>query len=494
MKRFVASVCMLTALNCSASQKPNIIFILADDMGFGDASCLNPEAKFQTPHLDSLAANGLTLSDAHSSSGVCTPSRYSVLTGRYCWRTWLKRGVFGGYNGALINDGRETIASALKAEGYKTACIGKWHVGMDFPTTDGKPAKQIGMKKGEEISTNIDWAGKIERSPISNGFDYFYGISASLDFPPYVYIENDRFTETPTTLKASHRWGPATADFEAVNVMGELTDKVIEFIDENASGNQPFFIYFPLTSPHNPRVPTKEWQNKSGIGSFGDFCMQTDHHVGEIMQALKERGIDENTLVVFSSDNGCENLAYDQFLKTGHSSSGQFRGVKRDTWEGGHRVPTFVHWPAKIKGGRISDETVCLTDFMPTFAAIAGHKLAANEAEDGVNLLPLLTGEKLEKPLREATIHHSLSGVFAIRQGDWVFIDAPTGSDRKNEPAAYAKARGYQPHNQAGELYDLSVDIEQKRNVYAEYPERVQQMKALLEKYKSQPRKTPVAK
>lgn len=445
-----------------------------------------------------MAAGGLTLTDAHTSSGVCTPSRYSILTGRYCWRSNMKRGVLGGYSPALIEEGRETMASVLKAQGYNTACIGKWHLGMSLPTTDGQKAKQVGggtityangkkfVDEGE-MSTNVDWSGKIKRSPISNGFEMFFGINGSLDMPPYVYIEKDRFTGTPTTIKAFHRPGPAMADFEAVNVIPELADKLVEYIGEQTPAT-PFFVYFPITGPHNPVVPTKEWQGKSGIGFYGDFCMQINHHVGQIMQALKDQGMDQNTLVVFSSDNGVENHGYDLFKTTGHASSGDFRGVKRDLWEGGHRVPTFVHWPDGIKAGSISDEAVCLTDFMPTFADITGAKLSKDAAEDGTSILSVLKGATFKTPLREGTVHHSLKGEFAIRVGDWVFIDALNGNDRDNEPEWYAEARGYIAHGQPGEFYNLSVDPEQKKNVYAEHPEKVEQMKALLEKYKTEER------
>ena len=475
--------------------KPNIVFIFADDMGYGDVSCLNPEARFKTPNLDALAASGLTLTDAHTSSGVCTPSRYSVLTGRYCWRSRMKRGVLGGYSPALIEDGRETMASVLKAQGYVTACIGKWHLGMNFPTTDGLKAEQKGgstiryvdgMKVADKkgtMTTNVDWSGRIEKTPTSNGFDCFFGINGSLDMPPYVYIENDRFVGTPTEIKAFHRPGPAHKRFEAVNVLPELTGKLIDYIGRQTE-RTPFFVYFPITGPHNPVVPTKGFQGKSGVGRYGDFCMQIDHHVGQIIQALKDKGLYENTLVVFSSDNGVENHGYNLLRDTGHASSAQFRGVKRDLWEGGHRVPTCVSWPAGIQAGRISDETVCLTDFMPTFAELTGYALPDGAAEDGVSILPLLKDEAYAKPLRKATVHHSLQGEFAVRQGDWVFVDAPDGNDRDNEPEWLKELRGYKAHNHPGELFNLAEDPSQKHNLYAQYPERVKQMKALLEKCK----------
>lgn len=492
------------AVQAEKSERPNIIFIFADDMGYGDVSRFNPVSKFKTPHLDALAARGMTLTNAHSSSGVCTPSRYSVMTGRYCWRSKMKRSVLGGYSPALIESGRETMASMLKKKGYATACIGKWHMGMDLPTTDGQRAKQVGgaqviytndkpslVEGTEPLTTNVDWTGKISHSPTSNGFDYFFGINGSLDMPPYVYIENDHFIGTPTEVKAFHRPGPALTDFEAVQVMPELTEKLVDYIGEQRA-DTPFFVYFPMTGPHNPVVPAKEWQGKSGIGAYGDFCMQIDHHIGQIMQALKDKGFDQNTLVVFSSDNGPESYTYELYKETGHAASAHLRGLKRDLWEGGHRVPTLVSWPAKIKAGGVSGETICLTDFMPTFADITGYVLAEDAAEDGVSLWPLLGGKNYVAPLREGTVHHSLTGEFALRMGDWVFIDNASGSDRDNEPEWYAVERGYQPHHQAGELYNLSEDLEQRQNVYAAYPEKVQQMKNQLEKYKKNARSVPV--
>lgn len=480
----VMSGCAFSAM---AGKNPNIVFILADDMGCGDVACLNAESKIPTPHLDALAAGGLTLTDAHTSSAVCTPSRYSIMTGRYCWRSKMKRGVLGGYSPALIEPGRETMASVLKNQGYNTACIGKWHLGMDLKTTDGKKPGQSGEEGGYHC--NLDWQAPIKNSPTSNGFDYFFGIAGSLDMPPYVYVENEHFIGAGTETKAFHRPGPALPAFEAYKVMDELTAKVTGYIAKQTA-QKPFFIYFAMTAPHNPRSPNKEFQGKSGIGPYPDLCMEVDHHVGQVMAALKAQGLARNTLVVFTSDNGCENLAYEQLKTTGHSSCGVFRGVKRDLWEGGHRVPTFVSWPGKITANTCSDETICLTDFMPTFAELTGYSMPDNAAEDGVSLLKLLKGESFKKPLRDGTVHHSLHGDFAIRQGDWVFIDAPDGDDRGTEPDWFKEMRGYTSHPYPGELFNLAEDLSEHKNLYGTCPERVQQMKALLEKYKSSNRST----
>lgn len=490
MKKTIYTLLSCTALTtASAVDRPNIVFILADDMGYGDVSCLNAESKLKTPHLDALAAGGMTLTDVHTSSAVCTPSRYSIMTGRYCWRSKMKRGVLSGYSPALIETGRETMASMLKAQGYNTACIGKWHLGMDLETTDGKKPDQTDEAGG--YTCNLDWAAPIKKSPTSNGFDYFYGITGSLDMPPYVYVENEHFVGEGTETKAFHRPGPAHADFEAFKVMDELTDKVTHYIGQQQA-DKPFFIYFAMTAPHNPRSPNKEFKGKSGVSPYGDLCMEVDHHVGQVMAALKAQGMDQNTLVVFTSDNGCENLAYDQLKTSGHSSCGVFRGVKRDLWEGGHRVPTFVSWPKEIQAGSATDETVCLTDFMTTFADLTGYALPKNAAEDGVSLLGLLKGATYDNTLRDATVHHSLHGDFAIRQGDWVFIDAPDGDDRDSEPDWFKELRGYTKDAFPGELFNLEDDLSERKNLYGTYPERVQKMKTLLEKYKTDSRSVAI--
>ncbi|MEI6809450.1 MAG: arylsulfatase, partial [bacterium] len=326
----------------AAEQKgelPNIVYILCDDLGYGDIKCLNSEGKIATPNVDKLAAGGMIFTDAHSGSSVCSPTRYGVLTGRYSWRTRLQSGVLDGYDAPLIDAQRLTVASLLKQKGYTTACFGKWHVGMKMPVGAG----------------NLT----VGQGPTTVGFDYYYGISASLDMPPFVFIENDHFTQAPTARKTWVRAGAAAPDFEAINVLPELTRKAVEFINSKASGSKdgrPFFMYVPFNSPHTPILPAKEWQGKSGISPYADFVMQTDSCVGEIMAALDKNGLAANTLVVFTSDNGCSPAAgIPELEKKGHHPNYIFRGHKADIWEGGHRIPFVCSWPAAIKAGMKTD-------------------------------------------------------------------------------------------------------------------------------------------
>lgn len=454
---------------------PNIIYILVDDMGYGDVSALNPESKIKTPNIDRLAKEGMAFTDAHSGSAVCTPTRYGILTGRYCWRTRLKQGVLYGYSKHLIEDNRMTVASLLKQNNYNTACVGKWHLGMDMATTNGKVPH-------EEYATNIDWNSKIKNSPTANGFDYFYGISASLDMPPYIFIENDRFVGECTTQKAFHRKGPAHKDFEAVDVLPEISRKAVEYI-EKQTAEKPFFAYIALTSPHTPVVPSKEYQGKSILGDYGDFCIQTDAVVGEICSALDKKGFTKNTIVIYASDNGCAPyIGVKELEQKGHYPSYIYRGYKADIFEGGHRIPFIARWPKKIKASSKSKEIICLTDLMATCAEIVGQKLPSNAAEDSYSILPAMLGQKLEKPIREATIHHSINGSFSIRQGKWKLELCP-GSGGWSDPKP-GDTKGLPPV----QLYDMGNDISEKINVYDKNPEVVEQLKILLQKYKQEGR------
>jgi len=465
----------------SSGKLPNIIYILADDMGYGDVSALNDESKIQTPNIDRLANEGMRFTDAHSGSAVCTPTRYGILTGRYCWRSRLKKGVLGGYSEPLIEDGRMTVATLLKQSGYNTACVGKWHLGMDMPTTDGKTP-------GPE---NTDWKGTIKNGPTAKGFDYFFGISASLDMDPYVYIENDRLTAVPDRIveesasPAFWREGPIAPDFEFIEVLPTLTDKATDYIDQQAKEGNPFFLYFPLPAPHTPIVPTPKFQGKSGLNPYADFVIQTDHTVGRILKALDRNKLTDNTLVIFTTDNGCSPQAkFPELEAQGHFPSYVFRGHKADIFEGGHRIPFVVRWPLRIKPAGKSDETICLTDLMATCAAIAGKKLGPDAGEDSYNLLPAMLGEKSKKPIREATVHHSINGSFSIRQGKWKLELCPGSGGWSDPKPKKAKSMGLP----SVQLYDLENDIGEKTNVQDKHPEIVKQLTALMEKYKSQDR------
>lgn len=458
---------------------PNIVFILADDMGYGDIRALAPNTcKFPTPALDAMVAQGMTFTEAHSGSAVCTPTRYGVLTGRYAWRSRLKRGVLLGFDRALIEDGRSTVASMLKAQGYTTACIGKWHLGMDMPTTDGKPAN----------AKNVNWKGRIRRSPIANGFDSYFGISASLDMPPFIWIRDDRFVGTCTTQKQWLRKGPAEASFEAVDVLPRLGAEAEKFILAQRGSRKPFFLYLPLTAPHTPIVPSKEFAGKSGLSNYGDFCMQVDSIVGQVRAALNAAGCAENTLLIFTTDNGCSPAANTPLLeRKGHFPSAGRRGYKADAYDGGHRVPFLACWPARVAPGSKTEDPICLTDLYATCADILGAPIAANAAEDSASILPLLEGKQRSTPTHEAIVHHSIEGAFAIRQGKWKLIVSPGSGGWSAPKTPQAIKQGLPPV----QLFDVVADPAEKQNLQAQHPEIVNRLKTLLERYKTSGRSVP---
>jgi arylsulfatase A len=470
----------------SPSRPPNVVYILADDLGFGDVHCFNPDGKIATPHLDGLASGGMRFTDAHSSSAVCTPTRYGLLTGRYNWRSSLKSGVLDGYSKRLIEPGRLTVPEFLRQHGYRTACVGKWHLGMDWPRKQGESSGKIA--NGWEV----DYAGPIGNGPTAVGFDTYFGISASLDMPPYVFIDRDRAQEIPTVEKKWVRRGPAGADFEAAEVLPALVRSATSFIDLNgeaARRGKPFFLYIPLSAPHTPILPEPEWRGKSGLNAYGDFVMQVDWAVGQILGSLERAGLAGETLIFFASDNGCSPEAkYPELLAKGHDPSAGFRGTKADIFEGGHHIPFIVRWPGKVKPGTTSDQVVCLTDLFSTCAAILGSRLPDAAAEDSVSLLPALLGTATT-PLREATVHHSINGSFAIRQGHWKLALCPD-SGGWSQPRPGRDDVQELPEVQ---LYDLSADRAERHNVEAQHPEIVERLTRLLKKYVTDGRSTPGA-
>lgn len=482
-----------------ASSRPNFIFILCDDLGYGDLQCLNAEGKIPTPNLNRLAREGMVFTDAHSSSSVCTPTRYGVLTGRYNWRSKLQKSVLGGLSPRLIEQGRMTVASFLKSQGYHTACVGKWHLGMDWAVKEGKEVNEMSIESADQV-WNVDYSKPILNGPNSVGFDYYYGISASLDMVPYTYIENDRVVALPEEDAqfpmmtgregGTTRKGPRASEFDATNVLPDLTAKAIEYIRGRAEGARngtPFFLYLPYASPHTPILPTEEWLGKSGLNSYGDFVMQNDACVGEILATLQEQGIDDNTMVVFTSDNGCSPQAqYDQLAEKGHNPSHVFRGHKADIYDGGHRVPFIVRWPGKLKGGKTSSRLVCLTDFMATTADVLGKPLPDTAGEDSFSFLPQLTG-KPSASKRQAIVHHSINGSFAIREGRWKLNLCP-GSGGWSAPRPGRQDMSDLPPVQ---LYDMSSDIGETRNLQADQPKVVDRLKKLLERYVANGRSTP---
>lgn len=468
------------------SKKPNIVYILADDMGYGDVSCLNPSSKIRTDCLDRMAAAGIVFDDAHASSAVCTPSRYSILTGRYSWRSHLKESVLGGYSEHLLEPGRMTVASFLKGHDYHTAMIGKWHLGWDWTTTDDQSAAE----------GNVDFAGPVANGPDCYGFDYYYGHCGSLDMAPYVYVENGRTTAVPDRITENTgkftwwRKGPTAPDFEHEDVLPNFTRRSVAYIEERASTGEPFFLYFPLPAPHTPILPTPEFRGKSGTNAYGDFCLQVDDTVGQIMDALERSGVAENTILIFASDNGCSPEAdFDQLSDLGHHPSYVFRGHKADIYEGGHRIPLIVRCPEEIPAGQSSSETVCLGDLLATCADIMGAELPDDAGEDSVSNLPAWKGEPLDKSLREATVHHSIDGSFSIRKGEWK-LEMCAGSGGWSYPRPGEECEGLPPI----QLYNLEADIGEQQNIYDDHPGVVEELKALLTTYVEDGRSTPGAK
>jgi arylsulfatase A-like enzyme len=459
----------LLPLSLFAEVRPNIVYILADDMGYSDVQCLNPErGKIKTPHLDQLAADGMVFTDAHSGSSVCTPTRHGIITGRYSWRSRLQKGVTNSYGRALIPTSRATVASILREQGYNTAMIGKWHIGMNLPTLDDKPLTQKGL-------SNVDWERRIEGGPFDLGFDYYFGISATLDMPPYIYIENDQFDGECTTIKRFPRPGAAHEDFEAIDVLDDLAEKAVAYI-KSQSAAKPFFTYIALPSPHTPIVPTPEWQGKSEVGKYGDFQMQTDAFVGTIMDAVAAVGLAENTLFIVTSDNGCSKAAGIAALETkGHFPSAQFRGSKADLWEGGHRVPFIVRWPQVVEAGSQSSALICLTDLLATAAECSGAEVPSNAGEERVSFVPVLQGKRMS-PTRAGVVHHSISGHFAYRVGQWKLLLA------KGSGGWTAPKEGSIPTDAPNaQLYDMVADPGETTNLYESHPEVAHRLLAQLE-------------
>lgn len=472
---------MLCAPHVGSAQpdgQPNIVILLADDMGYGDPGAYNPDSKVPTPHLDELAAQGRRFTDAHTPSSVCTPTRYGLLTGRYAWRTRLESGVLWGYSPLLIDTSRVTLASLLKEEGYHTAAIGKWHLGL-------------------ASRDSTDYSKPLRPGPNQLGFDYFFGIPASLDMDPYVYVENDHPTAqlTEHVEGSAHRrqggggfWraGPIAPDFRHEEVLPRITEKAVSYLeDRNATPGRPFFLYVPFSAPHTPWLPGEAYRGTSGAGYYGDFAAQVDGAVGQILEALDRHDLAENTLVIFTSDNGAHWPAGD-VEKHDHRANGPLRGQKADIWEGGHRVPFIVRWPGRIEPGTVSRETIALTDLLATTAAAVGADLPPGAGPDSYNVLPAMLGTSYDEPIREATVHHALDGMFAVRQGPWKLI-LGRGSGGFTNP----RRRTVKEGAPEGQLYNLADDLGEANNLYEERPDLVRRLKSLLERYRARGRSRP---
>jgi arylsulfatase A-like enzyme len=490
------TVLLVIAAPAFAADKPNIVVILADDLGYGDVQSFNPAGKIPTPHIDALAHAGTIFTDAHSPSAVCSPTRYGLVTGRYAWRSRLKSGVLGGLSPRLIEPNRLTVAQLLRDSGYHTACIGKWHLGMDWQLKPGKKVTELNIEPREQVF-NVEYDRPIKNGPNAVGFDYYFGISASLDMVPYTFIENDRVVANPTEDRdfammfgketgARTRKGPTAPGFEANNVLPALRDKAVGYIGERAKEQKPFFLYLPLTAPHTPIAPTKQWQKKSGTDApYMDFVMATDGVVGDVLAALRKHGLEENTLVIFTSDNGCAPLAdFPALAKLGHNPNHVFRGAKADIYEGGHRVPFIVRWPGKVQARAECKSLAIHTDIFATCAEAAGAKVPDDAGEDGVSLLPALGVTK--GPVREGLVVHSVNGFFGVRDGKWKLCLCP-GSGGWSDPRP-----GKEPADApAVQLFDLDKDIGEKTNLQDKHPEVVDRLTKQLQTWVDDGRSTP---
>ncbi len=450
---------------------PNIVIILADDLGYGDIESYNPFSKIPTPALNRLADEGIRFTDAHSPSSVCSPTRYGLLTGRYAWRTSLQRGVLSASSPSLIAPERLIIPKIFKDHGYTTAAIGKWHLGF-----------------GSRDSTLYDQP--LDPGPNSLGFDYFFGIPTSNN-PPFVYVINQGVENQPSEWKEAslHRrqggegyWkaGPSAPGFQHVDVLPRVEKEALKFIHTYGKSG-PIFLYVPLTAPHAPWLPLPNFSGKSGAGDYGDFVVQVDHVVGKIVQALDD--LPRETVIIFSSDNGAHWLATER-IEYDHNANGDWKGQKGDIWEGGHRVPLIVRWTGPIQPGSVSDELVSLTDVMATVADLLGTELPYNAGEDSHSFLPVLTGSGTSS--RTAMIQHSLNGTFAVREGDWKLI-LGLGSGGFTQPRKIKPV----PGSPDGQLYNLKDDPKEGQNIFTSHPEVVAHLTALLEEYRQTGRSRP---
>ena len=478
-------VCCFGSIVRAEGQRPNIVVIFGDDMGIDSVGAFNDKLGMKMPHLDRLASEGLSFMDAHSTSGVCSPSRYSLLTGRYHWRSRLKRGIVGRWERPLIQEGRLTLPGMLKQHGYVTEMIGKWHLGHNWPKKGG------GVTASEK---EIDFAGSITGGPNAIGFDHWFGDDVP-NWPPYAWRENDRLIgEITTTSKALGLTksigvgnGPAVADWKLEAVLPEYAKRCSAFIRDQVKSDAPFFLYFPMPSPHTPIVPNKAWKGRSKISDYADFLLETDWAVGEVLKALDDSGQADDTLVIFTTDNGTSPKAnFAELDAAGVHLTEHWRGNKADAFEGGHRVPFIVRWPEHVSAGARNHQTIVQTDVLATLADVVGHDIPDTAAEDSVSLLPVLKRKDNDKPLHEAVINHSSSGYFAVRNDKWKVLFC-RGSGGWSAPREDAALKQKLPQVQ---LYDLDADPKETTNVAKAHPDIVERLTAILRRYVEQGRST----
>ncbi len=492
--RYLYFSLLLIFFSCTETEKktlPNIVYILADDLGYGDVSAYNPESRIQTPNLDKLASQGMRFTDAHSPSSVCTPTRYGILTGRYCWRTRFPRGVLRGYGQALIEQQETTVAELLKQKGYNTGVIGKWHLGLDWIIKDDYKdsiAQYGDLPILSDINSDwIDFRQPPENGPVTHGFDYSFILPASLDFEPYCFLENDTLTQPLNGYTegsqpygytgAFWREGLMAEDFDFYEVLPTFIDKASQFVQSRSKDDErPFFLYLPLAAPHTPWMPKDAYRDQSGAGEYGDFVQMVDAEVGRFLKQLDKNGVFENTIVIFTSDNGP--YWTPEFIdRFDHHAAAHFRGMKGDAWDGGHRIPFIVRWPGKVASNSSSEQLTTLTNLIATVADLHDLELGEGIGMDSQSILPVLLGGEASNDI--SVIHHSSRGIFAIRHGDWKFIDG-LGSGGFSPPA-YIEP---EENGLSGQLYNMKADPTEQTNLFIENQQKVGELRGLLEKIK----------
>ncbi|MBI3117351.1 MAG: arylsulfatase, partial [Candidatus Hydrogenedentes bacterium] len=453
----------------AAGLRPNIVIILADDMGVGDVQALWPAGKIPTPHLDRFVHEGRSFTDAHSASAVCSPTRYGLLTGRYAWRTRLQEWVMDAYEPPLIAPDRLTLPQLLRDHGYATACIGKWHLGREW------------TGEGEGRAMKLDITAPIRSGPTTRGFDYYFGTDVP-NFPPFTFLENDSYVIPPTDtyqnipgIHVGFEGAPMAPGWRFDQILPTLTERAVKYVHDQAQTKRPFFLFFSMTSPHEPLAPSPPFQGKSGISPVADFIMETDWSAGQVLQALENAGVADDTLVIFATDNGHSHYTgWETLVEHGHLPSGPYRGHKSDIWEGGHRVPFVVRWPGVVPPGTQCSQLICHNDLMATCAALLGAHLPENAGEDSVNMLPAYIGAATAS-LREDLVHHDVGGRFALRQGPWKLV-------------LYSEKAPAQPQLQ---LYNLAEDLAETTDLAAQHPEKMDSMTQHLQEIVNKGRSTP---
>lgn len=481
------------------AKQPNVLILYADDLGFGDLGCYNKKSRIPTPNLDRLASESVRFTDGHSSSGICTPSRFAMLTGRHHWRDF--HGIVNAFGGSVFKPERLTLPEMLKEKGYKTAAIGKWHLGWNWDAIRNKEVTAITVQEGRRKKQQLgpeafDWTKSIPNGPLDHGFDYYFGDTV-INFPPYCWIENDKVVKAPDTLMQTGKWkkikeggwecrpGPMVTGWDPYENIPTTTKKGVDYIKEAAKAEEPFFLYFAYPAPHAPIIPNDEFDGKSKAGPYGDFVYETDHSIGQLLQALKDSGQAENTIVIFSADNGPEHYAYTRDAKFDHWSAHPFRGLKRDAYEGGHHVPFMFKYPGVTMAGTVNDALVSQIDIMATLASVVGYDLPdKNAAEDSHDLLPLLKGQV--KSIRTSHIHNTFDHTWAFREGDWVLVTGKSGHHSRVtkewlKKHDYPKTESKQPR-----LFNLREDIGQRNDLAAKHPEKVKAMEASLARIREQ--------